>query len=63
MLQVIEVVVLVPLVLCTVVNAYGALTVHSPIGERRLDARAAVWCAVVALAGLGLVLMTFFQDQ
>lgn len=63
MLQVVEVLVIVPLVLCTAVNAYGAVTVRSPIGGKRLDTRAAVWCAVVALAGLALVLMAFFQDQ
>lgn len=63
MLQVIEALMLVPLVLCTVVNAYGAAAVRSPIGGKRLDTRAAIWCALVALAGLILVLMTFFQDQ
>lgn len=63
MLQVVEVVVLVPLVLCTVVNAFGAVSVRVPVGGRRLDTRTAVWCAVVAVAGLALVLMALFQDQ
>ncbi len=63
MLQVVEVVVLVPLVLCTAVNAFGAVSVRVPVGGRRLDTRAAVWCAVVALAGLALLLMALFQDQ
>lgn len=63
MLQVVEVLVLVPLMLCTAVNAYGAATVRSPLGGKRLDTRAAVWSAVVAMVGLALVLMTFFQDQ
>lgn len=63
MVQVVELAVLVPLVLCTVVNAYGAVSVRSSIGGKRLDTRTAVWCALAALAGLGLVLMTFFQDQ
>lgn len=63
MLQVVEVLVIVPLVLCTVVNAFGAVSVRMPVGSKRMDARAAVWCAVVALAGTVLVLMALFQDQ
>ncbi len=64
MLQVVEVVVLVPLVLCTAVNAFGAVSVRMPVGgSKRLDTRAAVWCAVVALAGFALLLMALFQNQ
>ncbi|MGZ3715555.1 MAG: hypothetical protein ACXVA4_09065 [Ktedonobacterales bacterium] len=63
MLQVVEVLVIVPLVLCTVVNAFGAVSVRLPTGGKRLDARAAVWSAVVALAGTVLVLMALFQAQ
>jgi hypothetical protein len=63
MLQVVEVLVIVPLVLCTVVNAFGAVSVRLPVGSKRMDTRAAVWSALVALAGIVLVLMALFQDQ
>ncbi|HEX8035604.1 MAG TPA: hypothetical protein VF510_17230 [Ktedonobacterales bacterium] len=63
MLQVVEVLVIVPLVLCTVVNAFGAVSVRLPVGGNRMDTRAAVWSALVALAGIVLVLMALFQDQ
>ena len=62
-MQVIEVLVIVPLVLCTAVNAFGAVSLRSPIGSKRLDTRTAIWSAMVALAGIFLVLMALFQDQ
>lgn len=56
MLQTLELVALVPVALCTVVNACSVVTVRPLGGGRRLDARAAVWSALGALLGCYLLI-------
>ena len=57
-LQVVAYVIFAAVAACTLFNTYAAVTARSVGRVTRLDVRLAVWCALAALAGVALLLLT-----
>ena len=56
-LQVVADVIFAVVAACTLFNTYAAVTARSVGRVTRLDVRLAVWCALAALVGVGLLLL------